>query len=196
MKSKRVGHDYMILYDENRLPIRVNKRRTDKALKDLKCGFNKIRETLEDLYKSRDYETYYFVIRHVLDDYTLPIEEGKSWHINYAIDSISSVQETLATDDDIPPEEDVVTLRDIGYKDNYHQHRIWEKVIEDSKEKEVIDEIQFLIDKTPLRRMRTTLWEYRPGVKASKEIKYRKLPIGKKLAKICENTVSEYRIYG
>ena len=54
---------------------------------------------------------------------------------------------------------------------------------------EIIEEI-LLLDE-PVRRLRTTLWEKTSYGKSSKSIRYKKLPIGKKLAKAIENTKKE-----
>ena len=54
-------------------------------------------------------------------------------------------------------------------------------------EKEVVEEIVYYENKL-YHRIRTTLWSYRNGWKSSVSIKYKKLPMGKKLMKIIKNT--------
>lgn len=65
---------------------------------------------------------------------------------------------------------------------------MYERLLEDNDEREVVDEIQFPNGK-PLRRLRTVLWEKVEHGKSSKSITYEEIEIDEKLALVIENTL-------
>ena len=67
-----------------------------------------------------------------------------------------------------------------------------EKIIEDTDEKEVVEEVLFL-DRVIYRR-RTTIWEKTSWGKSSKEINYETIRLTNKMKMICENTKREFDI--
>ena len=197
MLSRKVGRNYVILGSDNMVPIKINKNRTDRKLNRLKSALSTIQKELADAY-NEDSDLYTILRDEIFDGYdTRGLYDGRSGWVDDVLYRISDVQETLdGEDDEIPEEEDIITLEDIGYADaRLYGCRIWEKTIEDTEEKEVTEEIicgnAKNPDATPIRRVRTTLWEKTEYGKASISITYRKLRIGKKLRKVIDNTISQ-----
>ena len=69
------------------------------------------------------------------------------------------------------------------------QDIVFEKTLEDSDEQEVVEEIQVTGSGEYLRRKRTIIWDKTTYGRCSRSIKYKKLPIGKKLYHIIQNTL-------
>lgn len=195
MLSRKEGRNYLILNQDSDMPVKVNRNKLDKKLNRLKKALSTVQKELAGAY-DEDSSLYMILRDEVFDGYsTGELYDGKSGWIDDVLYRISSVQETLAGEDDgIPDKEDVITLDHLGYR-NMHlpENRFWEKVIEDTEKKEITEEI-ILADKTknpdaePIRRIRTTLWEKTEYGRASTSITYKKLRIGKKLMRAIENT--------
>lgn len=195
MLSRKEGRNYVILNQDSEMPVKINRNKLDKKLNRLKKALSAVQKELADAY-DEDSSLYMILRDEVFDGYsTEGLYDGKSGWIDDVLYRISSVQETLAgEDDEIHDKEDIITLDSLGYRNMYLQEaRFWEKVIEDTEEKEVTEEI-ILADRTknpdaePVRRIRTTLWEKTEYGRASTSITYKKLRIGKKLIKAIENT--------
>lgn len=195
MLSRKEGRNYLILNQDSEIPVKINRNKLDKKLNRLKKALSAVQKELADAY-DEDSSLYMILRDEVFDGYsTGGLYDGKSGWIDDVLYRISSVQETLESEDDeIPDKEDMITLDSLGYRNIYLQEaRFWEKTIESTEEKEVTEEI-ILADRTknpdagPVRRIRTTLWEKTEYGRASTSITYKKLRIGKKLIKAIENT--------
>ena len=195
----------MILRQGEKLPSKINKKRTDAKLKKLQSALKAIKNELQDAYDN-DPELYHLMQEEVFsrcESSYRGLYDGSIGWIEDAIYSIFELKEDLAEDDEIPKEEDLVTLRDLGYTKaslSNPDFEFWEKILEDTEEKEVTEEIVYRSrpsakghDAGPVRRIRTTLWEKMAYGKASTSITYKKLRIGKKLMKTIENTRSAMR---
>ena len=194
MKSKVDKKDYCILLEGDRFPFKLNRKKMDRALSDLIQVFSSTGKALDSVCNETP-DIWYFICKMAFD-----LEYYYNWRTNEydlkgrvhkALEDLEELQEQLKThDDEIPLYEEIVTLRDLGYKeDPVSRHRLWENIREDTDEQEIVEEI-LLLDE-PVRRLRTTLWEKTSYGKSSKSIRYKKLPIGKKLAKAIENTKKE-----
>lgn len=205
MLSRKEGRNYAILRQGEKFPSKVNKKRTDAKLKKLQSALKTIKDELQDAYDN-DPELYHLMQEEVFSRCECSYRElydGSIGWIEDAIYSISELKENLAEDDEIPKEEDVVTLRDLGYTKASLSSpglEFWEKILEDTEEKEVTEEIVYSslppakeLGAEPVRRIRTTLWEKMAYGKASTSITYKKLRIGKRLMRAIENTRSAMR---
>lgn len=205
MLSRTEGRNYVILRQGEKFPSKVNKKRTDTKLKKLQSALKAIKDELQDAYDN-DPELYHLVQEEVFSRCECSYRElydGSIGWVEDAIYSISELKEDLAGDDEIPKEEDMVTLRDFGYTKSSLSNpdiEFWEKILEDTEEKEVTEEIVYSSRPSakepstgPVRRIRTTMWEKMAYGKASTSITYKKLRIGKKLMKTIENTRSAMR---
>lgn len=205
MLSRKEGRNYVILRQGEKIPSKVNKKRTDDKLKKLQSALKTIKDELQDAYDN-DPELYHLMQEEVFSRCECSYRElydGSIGWIEDAIYSISELKENLAEDDEIPKEEDVVTLRDLGYTKaslSSPDLEFWEKILEDTEEKEVTEEIVYSslppakeLGAEPVRRIRTTLWERMAYGKASTSITYKKLRIGKRLMRAIENTRSAMR---
>lgn len=191
MLSRKEGRNYVVLRAGERIPLKLNAKRLDGRLGRIEKALETIGKELKDAYRS-DYEEYALLREEIFENAGsyVSFDEGKCSIVDNLLYGLRQMKETLAgEDDEILPEEEVVTLRDFGYEELYRGYGIWEKVLENSEEREVVEEIQRLED--PLRRIRTTNWKRTDYGKTSTSITYRKLPIGKKLAKAIENTKKE-----
>ena len=205
MLSRKEGRNYVILRQGEKILSKVNKKRTDTKLEKLQSALKTIKNELQDAYDNNP-ELYHLVQEEVFsrcESSYRGLYDGSIGWIEDAIYSISELKEDLAEDDEIPKEEDIVTLRELGYtKASFSNPNLefWEKILEDTEEKEVTEEIIYSSrtpakrpDAGPVRRIRTTLWEKMAYGKASTSITYKKLRIGKKLMKTIENTRSAMR---
>lgn len=205
MLSRTEGRNYVILRQGEKFPSKVNKKRTDTKLGKLQSALKTIKDELQDAYDN-DPELYHLVREEVFSRCECSYRElydGSIGWIEDAIYSISELKEDLTENDEIPKEEDMVTLRDLGYTKaslSKPDFEFWEKILEDTEEKEVTEEIVYSsrppakgLGAEPVRRIRTTLWEKMAYGKASTSITYKKLRIGKKLMVAIENTRSAMR---
>lgn len=192
MLSRKEGRSYSALLDGERFPSRMNRKRTDAAVKKIESALKTLRDELKKAYED-DYGTYMMLSSEVFDRSSYQrgsCSDGRCPAVDDMLYGIENVREILeGEDDEFPTYEETVTLRDIGFRDSYSRNGFWEKVLEDDGEKEVVEEIQNY--ESPLRRIRTTVWEKTDYGRKSKSITYRKLPIGKKLRKTIENTARE-----
>lgn len=197
MQTRVDGRNYVILYDDDRIPEKINKNKVDKSLKKLETALESIRDVIDKAYDD-NYDLYRMLDRCVFAyyPYCTGLDDGKCSTVDNMLYSVRQLQETLKEDDDIPDYkeayENSILLEDLGYKNNWGGRRgVWEKVLEDTDEKEVVEEIQRFED--PLRRIRTTYWKKTDYGRSSTKITYRKLRIGKKLMRAIENTAKAQR---
>ena len=199
MLSRTEGRNYIILGPGEKIPSKINKKKTDKKLEKLQAALNTIRDELQDTYES-DYRLYDLLQDEIFSRCECSYREMNSGSIGWIEDviySISELKENLSKDDEIPEKESITTLYDIGYQRTHllSDACFWEKILENTEEKEVVEEIVYSDNPGEkdhgiklTRRIRTTMWEKTKYGKASTSITYRKLRIGKKLAKVIENT--------
>ena len=189
MQSKVIGRNYLILPDGERIPIKINKNRTDKILSRMQNGLQTFNECVQELYQSNDYELYNFLTKEAFDSACLNFYDGKCWNLTYLEQELEKIgEELLSNDDNIKTAEEAVILEDLGYRDAMwgRTDNWWEKVLEDTEEREVVEEIRG--GEEAVRRLRTTIWEKTDYGRHSKKILYKTLPIGKKLSRALENS--------
>lgn len=189
MRSRVKGYNYIFKIDDDYYPERANKKQTDKSLKKIAAAIQTINDEIAAVYEN-DYGLYKLIDEYVISETRMECDDGRCRQLEYALDSLKELQETLAThDDEITMTEESETLSAFGYKCLFSDDRFYEKIIEDSNEREVVDEIQFHGEK-PVRRERTIVWKKVDGGRQSETITYKKLPISKKLMKAIYNSVS------
>ena len=188
MKSKVEGRNYAILADWMEKPVRINKKEMDSALKKINRALTDLNEVFESIYQNND--DLYNVLREFLSH--LEVSEGSSWRLETAKEiSDEMIKELVENDDDIKDELYYTTLKDLGFKQDYAVDYRWEKIIEDTDEKEVVEVI--FLNKI-IYRKRTTIWEKAPYGRSSKEINYETIRLTNKMKMICENTKREFNI--
>ena len=187
------GNNYIIADDEGRNQTKLNKKKTDAAVKKLGDAFSTISQTMQKLYEE-DTELYYFIISRIND--SLDFDEGKSWKLNDILFDLRATDAALKTQrDEIPDPENIMTLEDYGFKADRVDIRrgdttVYEKRISDNDDTEVVEEIVVFKDGA-IRRLRTIEWEKTDYGKSSKKIKYKQLNLSKKLEKAIENSRPE-----
>lgn len=188
MLSTIKGNNYEILPDDERFPVKMNKKKTDAALAKLSKAMKTVNETLMDLYNSNP-DLYYILRDSVLDGSCIRTEDdGYIWSLKYAAEEIDALAERWQTaNDEIPKVEDIQTVEDFGYKPDHPGSKFYEKPISFEGDTEITDELVFDAAGA-IRRERTILWENTSYGRSSKKITYRALPISKKLAKAINNT--------
>ena len=191
MESKIKGNNYIVLRDGTRFPVKLNKKKTDKALKEISDALNFVNAKLKELYDG-NYDLYELLAT-PFEDVDLEIEDGQSWKLNSITNDFRRIQETLAThNDEISDKEEVMTLADYGFHNSY-DNRLWERLFSEEGDVEVIEEIQLQCN-PPLHRYRTTIWEKTDYGRSSKSITYKNVRTTKKLQKAIENTKKEYKL--
>ena len=189
MKSKIDGRKYAILAEWMDKPVRINKKETDDELKKLSRALTNLADVLHGIYSNN--EDLYHILKESFFD--SDISEGHSWRLDHAKRTCDDlIQELAENDDDIREELYYTTLKDLGFEPDFHANFRWEKVVEDTNEKEVVEEVVFL--NKILHRKRTIIWEEIEHGKSSKEIIYESLKIDKRLRTIVENTRRIYNI--
>ncbi|MBQ2183841.1 MAG: hypothetical protein II399_04325, partial [Lachnospiraceae bacterium] len=155
------GNNYIIADDEGRNQTKLNKKKTDAAVKKLGDAFSTISQTMQKLY-DEDTELYYFIISRIND--SLDFDEGKSWKLNDILFDLRATDAALKTQrDEIPDPENIMTLEDYGFKADRVDIRrgdttVYEKRISDNDDTEVVEEIVVFKDGA-IRRLRTIEWE-------------------------------------
>ena len=186
IKATVKGYNYLIQNDSDRHTIKINKKRTDRTLKRISESLKVIRQEVKNAY---DHDpSLYYLLDYLFGDTRIEVRDGECIFLDNALEDITKLQDVLETHDDVilVTGEDE-TLLDLGYKFNAAYGKIYEKTIEDTEEREIVDEI-LITEEGPLRRIRIIEWEVSEYSRSSKSIKYRKLPIGKKLKRAIDNT--------
>ena len=193
MLCKKEKRNYVILFDGERFPEKANIKLTDESLQKLLKSFEDIRSVMKELY-DKDYTSYKLLFDNCLEYVITDGDDGRSWKLKNAVESLHDLKDFLNThDDEIKPEEEVITLTDLGF-------RLWtwdksmcifEKIVEDTEEHEVVEEV-LSINGKPLYRTRTTEWEKTDYGRSSTSIKYKKLRLTKKIEKAFYNSLKEY----
>lgn len=186
IKATVKGYNYLIQTDNDRHTIKINKKRTDRTLKRISDSLKIIRQEVKNAY---DHDpSLYYLLDYIFDDTRIEVRDGECIFLESVIEDITKLQDVIETHDDvILATGENETLLDLGYKYNAAYNKIYEKTIEDAEEREIVDEIM-ITEEGPLRRLRTIEWEVSEYSRSSKSIKYRKLPIGKKLKRAIENS--------
>ena len=186
IKATVKGYNYLIQTDNDRHTIKINKKRTDRTLKRISDSLKIIRQEVKNAY---DHDpSLYYLLDYIFDDTRIEVRDGECIFLESALEDITKLQDVIETHDDvILATGENETLLDLGYKYNAAYNKIYEKTIEDAEEREIVDEIM-ITEEGPLRRLRTIEWEVSEYSRSSKSIKYRKLPIGKKLKRAIENS--------
>ena len=186
MKSKVQGNNYIYQFDGDRYPEKVNRKKADKMLKRIADALKTIKDEASAAYEN-DSSLYNLIENYIFSGFDF--DEGQCYRLDEALDSVTGLQEIFATNnDEILLPEEIDTLRDLGYKKHFSHGFFFEKIIEDTEDKEVVDEIQMTKD-GPIRRLRTIEYEKTDHGRSSTSIKYKKLPIGKRLMKAIENSL-------
>jgi|GEM_PF-3333669 len=188
MKSRTEGRNYIIQYDEE-FPTKINKNKADRSLGRITNALNSLNCELQALYDD-NYELYY-LITSAFSSNSLDCSDGNCHRLKSLQRDISELQNFLSShNDEIVPASELTTLSDMGYEKQFGSYDYWEKPVSDDGIVEIIEEIH--IRDIPLRRLRKTEWEDDPHGRHSKSITYKKLPVGKRLMKVIENTKEKY----
>ena len=196
MKSKIDENTYVILRDEDRYPVTLDKKEVDESLERLQHALTELRDVMSETYDSN------YVLYSLLSDklaYSFGFDDGTSWAVNSAIRNVEEAQQFLAThNDQMPTEADIVDLEDLGFRDTGwgRNDGFWEKEIQETDELSVVEEVVIFTDKqvgkpTVMHRIRTTEWENMPYGRSSKRISYKKLPIEGRLADAIKNVMRD-----
>ncbi len=194
MKSKVAGKNYEILVnDEDKFAIKVDKKETDKCLAQLSKAMDTINSIMMDKWDYKNNVLYYFLHEMVFQKAGLELDYGWVVELCDAIDAIEEIQDVLAIhNDNIRPRSEEETLEDLGYSKKNPgsgKYPIWEQVWSYNGFTE-IDQI-IIKPEGPVRRL-WTITEYINcyGIKTDKR-KKRKMRIGKKLMNAIQNTIAE-----
>ena len=182
MVSKREGGNYIIGEDScDKYPITIPQTELCEGILKLEKLTAHCHNFLENLHDTNVLSalSYDFALLNAIDD------------LRYAIDGITSelvwYKKNLAVDDTIYPLEDLWTLADEGFHTEWGDE-LWEKELESTPEKEVVEEIYFIDDLNFLHRKRTIFWDKTPSGRTSRSITYEQLPITPELIKYVRNT--------
>lgn len=192
--SKKLKGKYRIITDDDRFPIELNMKRTDETLSEMKVVLAKFNLLLKKTHEE-DPDLYGVIVRQVFPYSGIDVDDGSALVLKYLEDSVGDLIRFLKThDDDVKKRDELETLEDIGYKRPIETSNIdvWEKMIEDCDDREVVDELLFNnTSKKVFHRLRTIEWERTHCGKSSRSISYSDLPIGKDLRRVIKNTVGD-----
>ena len=190
MKSRIEGRKYAIMTDEMDKPVRINKKATDISLKKISKALADLTDAFKDVYEENI--DLYELLQNRFTGVELS-DFGRCWRLSDVQDECEMLIKELAeNDDDIREDEYYITLRDLGFRQDYAADYRWEKMIEDTDKKEVVEEVVFL--NKIIYRKRTIIWEKKDYGRGSKEIIYEDLKVTKKMKTIIENTKRIFNI--
>lgn len=176
---------YIILEDDCVYPDEYDKEKLDSVLARLKQAYSALADTYAEL--NEFFPEIECLVRchgiDVCEELRYIDDEGRLF--TEAAKGISEFQESLNThNDEIPKAEERMTLRDLGF--SCFCPLWYERIIEESEEKDIVEEIQVRSEAS--YRRRTTLWEKTDYGRSSREITYETLPITDELRTVIENT--------
>lgn len=185
MVSKREGGNYIIgdnSYDK--YPLTISQKELCEGIDKLEKLTAHCYNFLRNLYSTNVLNAlaYNHALYDAIDDL---------W---YAVDGITAelvwYKKNLAVDDTMYPLEDLWTLADEGFHSAWGDE-LWERELESTPEKEVVEEICIIGDTDFLHRKRTILWDQTPHGRTSRSITYEDLPITPELTKYVHNTMEK-----
>lgn len=188
MVSKREGGNYIIgenPYDK--YPITIPQKKLCEEIEKLEKLTTHCHNFLENLYGTDVLNalSYDRGLDNAIDD------------LKYAVDGITDelvwYKKMLAVDGTIYPLEDLWTLADEGFHTEW-SGELWERELESTPEKEVVEEICIIDDTNFLHRKRTILWDNTSYGRTSRSITYEDLPITPELTKYVYNTISHVNV--
>ena len=196
MLSRQDNGVYTIAEDEyDKYPVVVNKELMDNSIQGLLSDFQTLLDTIKKLYDEHE-DVYHVLIHNSYSlENSLKIDEGTSRVLDCIIDELSSLKLKLDTYQDyIKTKDELWTLEDEGFRCSYCSDGFlqYEKVIEDTDEREIVEEI--LTTSPILYRKRTIEWELTSHGKHSKSITYEDLPLTTELKQYISNTVSRNEV--
>lgn len=187
MLSKVDGDEYLFTDNGGRFPFRIEKDKVDSVIESLKYDLQHFNDTMKELYEEK-YNLYALITDELFfsdDDWY----DGESYKIKAMENDLKYFQDFLAEDNDIPEYEDIVVLEDLGFEKRvYGPEGVWVKMVQDSEEKEVTEEV-WPYNEPPMYRKCSVLWKrIGPGHKQSEKISYDDLEITDELANAIKNT--------
>lgn len=188
MRTMKVDDKYRILMDDSRFPIEVRQAELDYHLTELKSRIEDLIAYLHDMYDTDSGIEQ--IIEEVMASSMMDYSCGHSWKLDNLVHEIEGLQSQLQEDcDDVPSVEDIETIEDYGFH-NFYDRRFYEKVLEDTEEKEVVEEIVLKYN-PPLYRKRTTIWEKTDYGRTSKQIIYEDLILSDDMLRLIRNLKRE-----
>lgn len=185
MRNMKIDDKYRILLEDEKFPVEIDQKDLDEMLVDLQDILYKLKIKFIKYFEEDDAKIQ--VLKELLRKSTIDFDDGKIWKLNFLITNILELQNDLKSNDDIIPSyEDLVTIEDLGYTNHWNSLDIYQYIIEDSDEKEVVKEI--ILTENPIYRERTTIWEKTDYGKKSVDISYKSLDIDDNLMKAINNT--------
>ena len=186
MKSQIRGRNYIIQYDGEKYYSKVNKRKLDRSLRRVIDALKVLNSELAYRNDVSD-----LIMEEIFCDYAYDDFSYRQDRIKIALEYAIELKEQLETqDDEIPEPEEVTFLEDIGFKHlPFVQKGYWTKLIEDTEDREVIEELW--LSEKPVRRKRIIDYKKTEFGKSSANIAYKDLSIGKKLMKVIKNTLAK-----
>ena len=182
---------YRILLDGERFPVEIGRGKWEMTVYHFGMALEDLRIQIKSAYDEDD--ALYKVFRTILDNAGLHCSDGKVSeldNLSYAFQTVQNIIEESS--DTVPAREEIETLEDIGFHRHWNYDDFYEKVIEDTDEKEVVEEVVFIGDFVGvIHRLRTTIWDTSKYGKSSREILYDVLPIDDDLQRHIDNTLRE-----
>lgn len=195
MRSTVKGSNYVVCMEDNRYPEKLPVKKTDTQLNKLYSLLNAVAELGDKIAKEspalRDMLNESVLYGNMELDY-----DGRIGTIDCILYNLKKLQETLKENrDDISlKKEDWMTIEDLGFSTVMFTrgHVMYEKSIESSDIRDVVEEIQCYGEDKILYRKRTTYWKVSPGCKESTNIEYKRLRLTPKLKKIILRSAETY----
>lgn len=179
MKSNIKDGNYIILEDGDKYPQEISKGNYHLCAGVVLGGLYRLSKDLTAI------ENTYGDIFKLIQNHTGNFIESRE-EIEYAIKNLESLTKALEENrDDIKPPK--MTLKDYGFNVTA-PNKVWEKLVKDELDKEVVIEVVIQKDQAPLYRKRTTIWADTDFGRRSKDISYEQLPITDEFKEIIRNT--------
>lgn len=192
MLSKTQNDLYIVAGDKyDKYPYEVPKDIMDEYLDKIYMDVKNLQDDLLHLYEICP-EAFYLLKRNCWELDNQDSDEGKFYIFRSILRDIEDLKEILTHEDEITPKEDLLTLEDIGYKPFYGgKEGFYEKMLSETFEQEICEEVFLNVDGKPLHRKRTIDFEKTDYGKSSTNITYEELPIDDELRKVIESTIEE-----
>lgn len=188
MQIMRLDDKYRVLFDGEHLPEEVDKQELESMIREWKEAVSKLNELFTDLYEG--YGTTERVMKDILDRSCLDVSSFGNWKLGDLLYNLDVLETDLQeSDDEISSYEDAELITDRGYVQEWHDSGIYTKVLEDTDDREIVEEV-LLREGSFVHRKRTIEWELDGTSKHSKSIIYEDLDINDDLRKVLENSRS------
>lgn len=182
----KIDNKYRILFDNEHLPEEIEQNTLNNTLSVIQTLAQNLCDMI--LYAQNNNSTTMKILDEIFQKMNLT-SDTQMGQLKELIYHIEQMQQSLAENNDlIPSYEESENICDHGYAEEWIGSGIFERVIEDTDNYRITEEV-FCLNGNFVHRKCTIKWELQSYNKHSQEIQYEDLPIDEELIRLLNNSL-------